>query len=358
MTPACWASLALAAAATGPVELRGGMVEDAPVESVSPEGVRIGGERPRLIAWDHVRRFTGADERFNTEENLSLASRAWRARLRLARGDIPNAAPLFEELYTELSGVGGPTALMVAEGLVRCRFWEGDVAGAFAPWLRAVELRERGAEIAGDPPLRPTLDPQTLLVPALPPLLPPGEIAPDLTGDLPELEGAPVASAMRRAARLLTSASFAEPDAEPVAHPGARLLRTMAEAMDVDPAVRAAARARLAADLDDEDLPAWQEAWRRAALGLSLLEEPTEGADAEALEQLLHLPARFGSAQPYLAGLALAVSADHLRGAGRHEEADRLQRRLAERYPRHPAERWLAERADARRLAEPQPESP
>jgi hypothetical protein len=353
---ACWVPVA----ALGPVELRGGLVEDAPVESVSVAGVRVGGERPRLIAWDHVRRFTGDDAGHNTEENLGRAGRAWRARLRLARGDIQLAGPLFEALHEEFRGVEGPTALMVAEGLTRCRFWAGDVAGAIGPWLRAVELRERGAEIAGDPPLNPTLDPETMLIPALPPLLPPGERPGDAPAVVGEAAGAPIASAMRRAAWRVAGAGWPDeaPAPEAAGHPGVRLLRTMADALGPDADARAGARSGLEAGLSDEDAPAWREAWLRAALGLSLLREPGEDAHADAVEHLLHLPARFGRAQPYLAGLALAVVADHLRGAGRDAEAEILERELETRYPRHPAERWLAERNEARRRAPAGPESP
>ncbi|MEM1423515.1 MAG: hypothetical protein AAGH64_05880, partial [Planctomycetota bacterium] len=70
-----------------PVELRSGDVIDAPVEAVSDAGVTVGGMQSRVIAWDRVAKVTGpkAAEALRYRE---LATDAWRARSRLARGDL------------------------------------------------------------------------------------------------------------------------------------------------------------------------------------------------------------------------------------------------------------------------------
>src|SRR6185436_14279511 len=73
----------------------------------------------------------------------ALSTKAWRARTRAERGDWAAAEPLFEELFPLIEGKDGPTAAMVAEGLVRCRLRRGAQGAALWPWLEWLGVMER-----------------------------------------------------------------------------------------------------------------------------------------------------------------------------------------------------------------------
>ncbi len=329
------------------VVLRGAATPlEAPVESVDRAGVRVGGSEARVIGWDSVKIVVG-DLAADAERFGELADDAWRARLRLSRGDLAMAEPLFESLQTELLDAPGPTALMVNEGLLRCRLRRGDQAGAMEPWLQAVAMREAGHRVAGDPPLMAVLDQDLLLPAALPPIwLGDGATASVLTQSTlppPEGEGASnLAVAMR--SMYLAAAQFeidGSPagDIPPINHSGGMFVRDIVLSRAGDEDQRRRARESLEAGLDD--LHGWQEAWRRAALGRSLLRESDRELRVRGVLQLLHLPARFGSSQPYLTGLALAEASVELELMGDREGAATLRAVLERTDPHHPALPWL-----------------
>jgi hypothetical protein len=307
---------AISALALGPVDLRGGDVVTAPIEEISIVGVRVGGEEPRTIAWDAVRLVTG-ERAAAAAEFAAIAEQAWRARLRLARGDHALAAPIFEKLWLTYREVSGPTALMVAEGTLACRLATGRAADAIEPWLHAVALREAGIVIAGDPPLAPVLDAETMLVPALAPVWldardakRAGEAASfGRTGLAGDLAAGYIAAARRQAG---DPGAAEAPSRE---HPGAALVRLIAEAVAPDAARREAARFAIAARLD-ADAGSWREAWLRAALGRSYLLEADARARTVGVFHLMHLPARFAWSHPRLATMALALAARELAAQG------------------------------------------
>ncbi|MBL0927776.1 MAG: hypothetical protein IBJ11_09005 [Phycisphaerales bacterium] len=329
------------------VELRGGQIVAEPIEGVDLRGIRLKGPAPRLLSWDSVKLVTGPHAEA-AAKFADVAEKAWRARIRLARADLALAAPLFDELFALYEHEPGPTALMAAEGALACRVAAGDRPGAIRPWLRALALRLAGQKIDGDPRLDPVLDPETLLLPALPPVF----VADDSTRALADslaqevLPGdgqPPLAAALSALYRRAAAIELAEPLPEPpprLDHPALTLVRDIVDARSDDAGVRAAARARLEAGLAGEP-GGWREAWRRAALGRSLLREPDPAARSAGLFQLFHLPARFAPSQPYLAGVALAEASAEMARRGNAAAAAELRDRLAELDPRHPALAWL-----------------
>ena len=126
------ALLSLAPGAAAQVALRGGDTINDPVVSVTIEGVQIGGASPRLIGWDRVRQVEG-EHADAAQAFAELSDVAWRARTRLERGDVTLAQPLFEELFETYDGVDGPTALIVAQGLLQCRLATLAQPAAVAP---------------------------------------------------------------------------------------------------------------------------------------------------------------------------------------------------------------------------------
>src|SRR6185503_216094 len=109
---------------------------------------------------------------------------------------------------------------------------------------------------------------------------------------------------------------------------GARLVRDLVLAQAGDDEQRKNARAalklRVSPPLIGSGLnkkaapppPRWTESWCRVAIGRSLLREADEPSRLRAVIELLHLPARFGADEPYLAGLALAQAGEALAQLG------------------------------------------
>ncbi|MCA9293417.1 MAG: hypothetical protein KDA20_06355 [Phycisphaerales bacterium] len=335
--------------------LRGGQVLDEPVVAVDISGLHIGGDAPRTIGWDAVRNVEGAHAD-DASQFSALSELAWRARVRLDRGDITLAAPLFAELYEQCSGQPGPTPLLAAEGAARCALARGQTTAAVQPWLDAVRLRRLGARLAGEQEpgereswvvRRPLVEPETQLVEALPPMW--------LDG--PEVDGLALALALESS--LNTTVSMAAPEdrlrrwyalaatwesrrtadqaqlAEltrasfaPGAPPGERLVAAIVASRVSDVDRRAQARAILEGIVVD-DIGTWREAWARVALGRSLLLEPDVADHDRALIHLLHAPARFESSLPALSAMALAHAALEVARTGQPTVAQRLRDELA-----------------------------
>ena len=347
---------AIAGALAGPVELRGGYTVDAPVEAVSVEGVRVGGDQPRLIGWEQVKRVTG-EFAGEAEAWAETSDRAWRARLRLARGDAALASGLFESLFNTYRAVEGPTALVVAEGTLRCRLVAGDRPGALEAWLAAARLREAGWGVAGDPPLRPVLDESTLLAPTLAPVwVVPEEAAAALrvleadASARPEGAADGAVDAMRDAYRRAALACLGgpvPPESEATSaradHPGVALVRRLVEARVGDDDAREANRYALRA-VAAEHPGTWREAWARVGVGRSLLAEPGEASRVGGVFELLHLPARFARSQPTLAAAALAEAGAALAGLDDRRAARALRDDLASRPGTGAETAWLDRR--------------
>ncbi len=357
-------------AALGPVELRGAGAEtiEAPIESVSLAGVQLGPEPGRLIGWDRVKRVTG-DFAHDAEPFVELGELAWRARIRLARGDVSLSRPLFEELFQKVAGVNGPTTLIVAEGLLKCRLSAGSQIGAVAPWLETVRLIDAGmgspADAQGE--IR-DIDADTLdsfgvdrrwgLAPELPPMFlggPAVEVMLEPGGALAneqDHEGlaAELASVWRRAALQSVGRAGAATSDLTTEHPGVRFAELIVSATQQDERGRRSARTQLLEQLE-RNLATWREAWSRIAIGRSLLMEPDEDERALGVVHLLHVPARFGSGQPFLVGVALAEASRELDRNGHHTGAALLRAELIARDENHPALRLLMQTEAASRSA-------
>lgn len=347
----------------GQVVLRGGDVLDDAVISASSQGVvtlpRLGSGAERTIPWDLIREVRG-EHADAARPFTALAADAWRARWRLARGDTALAEPLLAALFEKVRTEDGPTTLRIAEGLLRCRLARADQAGAIEPWLSALRNQAMAAGLPAESApvlatgLRSTIDAETGLVPSLPPIWINVEATAAFAGRYAPTDDAP--PSVRELARLFArsaaldsgitpptpmDAPSTEPGAPAPVGPGSAgidLVRQIVASREADPKKRAAARDRLASGLA-ADADTWREAWRRAALGRSLLMEQDAALRSEGLIHLLHLPARFSRSQPYLAGLAAVEAAAELkrRGDRQTDIAVRLIGELKAAEPLHPA---------------------
>ena len=150
---------------------------------VGPQGVRVRSPQGDVVVvgWDRVLAVP-ASLREAAEPFRNLATDTWRARTRLERGDLVLAEPLlqatFERAQAEQRLLRGPTGMVVAEGLLRCRLARGAVAAAIEPWLLwmdAAIVRQPRTTFANstwatDVGLASAIDPASELCPYLPPI--------------------------------------------------------------------------------------------------------------------------------------------------------------------------------------------
>jgi hypothetical protein len=367
------------------VELRGTAREAAAQEGVGPAlAVSLGGVevqdlaapegvvRTRTLSWDRVRAVRGGLAA-DAAAFADIADDAWRARTRMERRDYAGAEPLLEQLFVRYRGQQGPTAAMVASGLLRCRLHRQAQSAAVEAWLALMaseqpEVLFEGGRRDEDVAIAPVLDERWGLAPQLPPLWVRG---PALRVVLGAIAGEGEAS--NRAGRLallyrlsaaVDAGEVTDADAiakalgaRPTGDAGLELVWDvvasrvgMGEQRD---AAIAGLRARLAPrDADAEPLAGWVEAWSRVALGRAMLVPTAQPADDAArlaaadarnlgIVQLLHVPARLEGVSPYLAGLALAEVGAALEEDGQTDAASRVRRMFFERYAGHPAQSML-----------------
>ncbi len=330
--------------------------------------------RTRVLSWDRVAEVRGKLSA-EAEPFGEMAKMAWRARVRMERGDLAGAEPLLEQLFAKVRGQQGPTAAMVASGLLRCRLARQAQSAAVEAWLALMaseqqevlfEREKSDADVRVIPVhdeawgLSPQLPPIWIKGPALSVVL--GAIAGNDVGTS-EGHGSNVGSRAGRVAQLYrVSAAFET--GEDVVVPermagdaGLELVWDVVASRCGTVEQRATAisglRGRLAPGSPDAaPLPGWTEAWMRVALGRAMIadgEAKKTGADASGMlasldernlgiVHLLHVPARLDGVHPYLAGLALAEAAVALDAEGDGEGAGRIRQLFFERYSGHPAQ--------------------
>lgn len=336
LRPFCASALLFAPAPSGAqVELRGQReVIEGEIVSIGVDGVDVRGVG--LIAWDRVRSVQGEYSGLFEREFRAYADDAWRARTRLARGDFVSAEPIFERLFATFAWRQGPTARGVCDGLLRCRLRRNAQASAISPWLSL--LHSAGPRSGG------MLDPNTGLIPSLPPFWLPGTATERFAVEIPSDAGAePRLSELARwyeLAAAFESGRSVELPGPGVEDRGLALVRAIVSARAGDERTRRLARDALRLRAESEQ-GTWVEAWCLAGIGRSLLREGDPRSVREGIVALLQVPARFERDLPFLAGLCLAEASAALHALlGDREGAARVAQELATRLPGHPALAW------------------
>ncbi len=317
------------------------------VTIVNDAGVTLRSEfgAVHFVPWDRIRRVvsdTFADEIARYEET---AEQLWRARSRVERYDTVLAEPLFERLFEQYRGQTHETALVIAEGLLRCRLDRGVQAEAVIPMLEVMRLRRANITTSSYSMLRPVLIPELELSPALAPVWLPSPELDRVLNSLIDYDAR--GDTVVRAAADLFARSMARTldrdlpvevrDRSVPDHPGLMVLRDFVETTSPDPAIRDAARTRMLNGINGR--PIFAMAWTHFAVGRSLLGESGIGRQQRGLVELLHLPAIFGNDQAFLTGLALQLAAAGLERLGDVDAARQLRSELDALYPTHPARR-------------------
>lgn len=310
-----------------------------------------------VLPWDRI-----ADVRIGglvqprLPEMLDRASRLFKARTRLSRGDLSNAEPILELEFPGMVGRSSETALFIADGLLRCRLDRGAIAESIEPAIEYARLRRAGFTTLQDDILVPPTtasgdgdrgvqmwDARFGLIPYMPPAWLPG---PALAGAsnrvaasaaLDDAELAVIVDLYRRSMALQLGESVDPVDLESEAiseHPGALLMALMVHAVHPNDEVRTAARAMLEGRPPGD--PHWVDAWIHFQLGQSYLMESGAGQRRKGMLNFAHLIAGSSEAQPYLAGMGMAIMADEFENMGDVDAANRLRSDLQRLIPRHP----------------------
>jgi hypothetical protein len=322
---------------------------------VGPQGVQVRSSQGDvvIVGWDRVLR-APASLAEAAEAYDRFAIDTWRARTRVERGDLVLAEPLFQAIFESAGDDGpvlrGPTGLVVAEGLLRCRLARGASAAALEPWLawidasivrqpRTTFAHRDWAQQAGLPPV---IDAGTELCPLLPPMwletpslqlvvqLEPVEGERDKAAAMRALYQAAARHALGRPVNVL-------PDVP--RETASELVRDIVAARVLDEQARASARARLESALPNASAP-WLAAWIRAALGRSLVLEEDEEAKLRGVAQLLRVHVLHREDVPALADVALAEAAATLASLGQGDSARSLATELARVSPQSPVLSW------------------
>jgi hypothetical protein len=331
-----WVSLVLTIAAGDEIVLRGGTVERGEVVRIDDDGVTIllqmhhqPGTWERIIGWDRVRSVHGALEA-EAHDYAAIADMVWRARYRLERGDFVLAAASFESLYERYRGQTSPTALVVTEGVLRCRLHQGQAAHrVVGPYLETLRLVRLGVERTAFRDLRPVIDPETLLCPELLPVRSSvdDEQRPDLsslTTD-PDAVVASLAQQYDQLFRPAVEALSPVVTAPTTPESGPNLVHAMVVAVGSSEAGRQAGRERLR-ELTANHRGDWQEAWCRLGTGESLLLDEGREVRLGGVLELLHVPIRMGAEFPEFAARAVELAAAELEAQGMADDAAQIKR--------------------------------
>jgi hypothetical protein len=304
--------------------------------------------RTSVVGWDRVREVRGplAGEAAKFAE---ISEAAFRARVRLERGDVVSAEPLYERLFREYRGKSGGLSASIAAGLLRCRLSRGAQASAVEAWVES--LRGPGGVVAD------VVDAGTGLCPGLPPMWLASPAVASLASSV-ELGGEGSKDRAGMLGRLYVSAARREMGLSELegpggtSEPGVRLVMEIVRSRSEDAGKRQEARRELGERLDSKS-PEWMQAWARVAIGRSLLMEEDAEKKREGVISLLYVASRGAEKDAYLGGVALASAALGLESLGDSRGASLLAAELAERYADHPAldapamQRWVVGREKA-----------
>ncbi len=289
------------------------------------------------ISWDRVKRIEPEPSTPGYGGWKARSVELWRARSRVERDDTGLAEPLFQKLFAAFKGQTHETALVVAEGLLRCRLARGAQALSILPALEVARLRRAGITTTSYSLLNPVMDETMGLCPSLPPVwtdersMEQARTALDRYDSKSDAVVEALAVLYRRS--LTPKSQWRDSPSDFPTHKGVTLLRRFVDSGSTEKSLRNTARNQMLDILKKGVVVDWVEAWARYAVGNSFLTESGVGRRQRGVVHLLHLPARWGRHHPYLAGLALLRAAAALEDMDHETEAARLREEAAAFFP-------------------------
>ena len=235
------------------------------IHTVAAGSARGAAEKGEVIPWDMVRAVEGQSGGTGLAEFLEIGEDLWRARIRIERGDAALAQAELAKHWSRFRDADGPTAALVAEGLLRCALSAGDLRAAADPWLAC--LRHRGMGIASRfPTLPPAIDASNGLLPELSPFMPASRRA-ELIGACESAKASGESGEVARS--IVRIAKGVHDPAHDPARESSPALRALGLLEDIASAadVRSLDKAVGSFDRAFEEPPSYLSAWRIAAIG-------------------------------------------------------------------------------------------
>lgn len=294
--------------------------------SYGPQGIGLrqaDAVLPVNIAWYDFRAFAPTDPAIEAYHEQAIA--AWRARSRRLRGDLAGALPIYRSLERTYVWFVGPQSEDVCLGLAQCLIDAGRREEAVVPavaWFVAAEAHAPGVAI-----IEPTIDTQTLLPTALPPVF----LLTRGSGMLGELPDTPVIPARERLLyayyAMAQGKDIADVDQLEIIEQLKRTLRSRdAGTILMEQMVFAQSHPDVSKRLASRDAlsrrtrtqrDTWIEVWARLGLGNALILDDDPSMRERGVIELLHVITRLARIEPGLTMLAAEIANSHLESTGR-----------------------------------------
>jgi len=280
---------------------------------------------PLQIAWYDIRNLEPSSTQYS--EFRTIAQNAWRAHLRLERGDYTSAEIEYARLAEQYLWKQGLESADVSLGLMRCRLDREDRASAVLPflsWLGSQTIDQIASQIKQEE--IDGYDSEYRLMTYLPPVFGPEDRV-SAIDPIPELGSKSIhQQAYYELYRLAYSidehkTEVAEKSLDEINRlgigranrdAGFEFMKDMvtAQAHPVED-TRRAARDSLNRKIKSQT-GSWIEMWARLGLGISLLDEEDVESNERGVIELIHVIVRFQSMNPNLAETASQIANEYL----------------------------------------------
>ncbi len=285
------------------------------ISSGSYDGLRFtidgSGEGATLIPWSEVASFSSTRARPSLEQFRKDGERLWRARLRLERGDLLLAEPVFEQICHESALRDSHDARVAYEGYLRCLIARGKISEAIQPWLATARLEELGIK-SPYPNLPQIVDTDTLLCPYLPPIWISNSSIPPLLNTFDDVQTP-------------------------------RLQQVINQLLNVnvtDETNHAQNILQMINDIGHQNEPQnskpWLDLWRLWFEAIAILESNNSNQRKNALLNLAIVASKGKQSQPWLSCAAMYRLSDELNDDGKFESANQIIDDAKRSFPSHP----------------------
>lgn len=303
------------------------------VLSAGTQGVRVStNQGSLLVPWSSVLRVEGGS--IDVEPYSEIADLAWRAPLRLGRGDPITSEPMFERLLFLLNDETGPTTRSALSGLMKCQLSRGARDLAVMTWGRWVDASIFATD---ENVYRPSSDDEyawhasssmasgSLAIEIAPFWAKDGQVSLLAEIDPPAgvTRGELLLGWFRSASRVASSLPPEFPE-QSSTDATVLLVRDIVLAQAGPQDLARSARGRLIDRLQTTPANDWISSWLHMAIGRALIAERELGQRQLGVVHLLHVPAEWSAVTPDLARLALADAAATLESMGDQQGSDAL----------------------------------
>lgn len=254
-----------------------------------------------LLPLSSIKSFSTSQARPSLDSFLLQGDEIWRAKVRLQRGDVFLASPIFFRYSEQFQNSSSEDARAVSEGALRCAIAIGNLREAFDPWMRTAKHRADGFDSAF-PNLTKVLDSTSLLCPQLPPIF------------------------------LLEDGVRAIPLPDtPSGNTGKRFLETLLQVSKGDSDEMESLLSEL------NTFPQWKQAWAQYFLAFGYFQQKDDPDSNDkgllALARVASLPK---NVQPWLTGASLIALSERFALDGKIAISEKMLRQLQRNYPTHP----------------------